>query len=95
MLHSVQPRTTFAAPPAPEPGGAVRVRPFAAARWSAAGRVLLAPFALAFAALAGVVFVILLPICGIATIAEAVAKGGWAFVHGALSHPAEPRIHQN
>jgi hypothetical protein len=95
MLRSVQTRTTFAAPPGPGPGGAVRMRPFAAARWSAAGRVILAPFALAFAALGGIVFVFLLPICGIATIAEAVAKGGWAFVRGALSHPAEPRIHQN
>lgn len=48
-------------------------------------RVALAPFALVFAAAAGVVFAILLPICGIATIAEAVAKGTWAFVRGAMS----------
>jgi hypothetical protein len=95
MLRSVHPRTTFAAPPASAPDGAVRMRPFAAARWSAAGRVVLAPFALVLAAAAGVLFAILLPICGIATIAEAVARGGWAFVRGALSHPAEPRLHQN
>jgi hypothetical protein len=95
MSRSDQSRTTFAAPPTSGPGGAVRVRPFAAPRWSAVGRVILAPFALVLAALGGVLFAILLPICGIATIAEAVAKGSWAFVRRAASHPAGSRIHQN
>jgi len=95
MLRSVQPRTTFAAPPASRSGGAARVRPFAAARWSVAGRAILAPFALALAALAGILFAILLPICGIATIAEAVAKGGWAFARGAFSRSAEPHLRRN
>ncbi len=83
----VSPRTTFAAPPAPEGGGALRMRRFVTARWPALARVLLAPLVLAVAALAGVLFLILLPVCGIATIAEALAKGGWAFVRGALTRP--------
>ena len=53
------------------------------------GRLLLVPLALLAAALAGVVFVILLPICGIASIAEAAAKSSWAFVRDAFRHPRE------
>lgn len=87
VRHSVQSRTTFAAPPLVEGGGARDVRHVAARSWPVAVRVLLAPAVLACAALAGAVFAILLPLCGIATIAEAVAKRGWKFVRGALSHP--------
>jgi hypothetical protein len=71
------------------------MRRFAATRWPVLARVLLAPFVLALAAIAGVVFAILLPVCGVATIAEAVAKGGWAFVRGVLSHAQSPRTRKS
>jgi endonuclease/exonuclease/phosphatase (EEP) superfamily protein YafD len=87
VRHAVQSRTTFAAPPPVEGGGPRDVRQGAARSWPVAVRVLLAPAVLACAGLAGAVFAILLPLCGIATIAEAVAKLGWKFVRGALSHP--------
>jgi hypothetical protein len=57
--------------------------------------MLLAPVALAFAAIAGVLVAILLPVCGIATIAEAVAKGGWAFVRGSLPQRPARSITRN
>jgi hypothetical protein len=48
-------------------------------------RLIVAPFALAAAALAGIVFVVLLPICGIATVSEGIAKASWRFVRGAFA----------
>lgn len=87
----VSPRMTFAAPPALGDGGAPRVRRFVTARCPALARMLLAPLVLAVAAIAGVLFLILLPVCGIATIAEAVTKDGWAFVRGALTRSREHR----
>ena len=95
VRHPVHTRTTFAAPPVVEIGGARGVRPFVAAWWPVVGRVLLAPFVLVLSAIAGVLFAILLPVCGIATIAEAMARGGWGFVRGALSHLPARRIRQN
>ncbi len=91
----VRPRMTFAAPPLVEGGAARDVRRFAARSLPFVGRVLLAPAVLVCAALAGMVFVILLPVCGIATIAEAMAKRGWAFVRGALSHSARDVLRNN
>lgn len=43
-------------------------------------RLLLLPFAALAAAVAGIVFVVLLPICGIASIASAVAQSSWDVV---------------
>jgi hypothetical protein len=61
----------------------------------AIARVLLAPFALVVAAGAGLVFVLLMPVCGLASIAGSISRSSWALVRGAMSqfraHPA-PRI---
>jgi hypothetical protein len=91
----VQPRMTFAAPPAPEDGGVRHVRRSVAESCPLFLRVLLAPLVLALAAIAGVLFAILLPVCGIATIAEAVAKGGWAFVRGVVPHSPTRTVTRN
>jgi len=53
----------------------------------AIGRVLLAPLALALAAIAGLVYALLLPICGIASVAEATARASWALVRDAFRRP--------
>ena len=58
-------------------------RQAATAGWSV-GRVLLAPFALVIAALAGLLYAVLLPICGISSIAEATARTSWAIVRDAF-----------
>jgi hypothetical protein len=55
-------------------------RHIAAARAQLLVRVLAAPVVAAAFAVAGAVFVILLPVCGIASIAEAVAREGWRFL---------------
>jgi len=56
-------------------------------------RVLAAPAALAAAAAAGALFLILLPICGIASIAEGVARDAWRFLSSTrrLLAPYRPR----
>jgi hypothetical protein len=53
-------------------------------------RLIVAPFALVAAALAGLVFAALLPICGIATICESFAKAAWRFVRDGFSR--EPHL---
>ena len=62
---------------------AERARQGATAGWSV-GRVLLAPFAIVLAALAGLLYAVLLPICGISSIAEATARASWAIVRDAF-----------
>jgi hypothetical protein len=87
VRHNVQSSPRRGATPSQEAGGGARIlRQGVALPSTPLLRVLLAPFALVFAAVAGVVFAILLPICGIATIAEAVAKATWSFVRGAMPH---------
>jgi hypothetical protein len=58
----------------------------------AVARVLLAPFALVVAAGAGLVFVFLLPVCGLASVAESISRASWALVRDTMSqfraHPA-------
>jgi hypothetical protein len=82
--QDAHPRTPFApGPPAPERGPAA-VRPAATRRWARARALLVAPFAGALAAIAGLAFLLLLPVCGIASIAGAVAKASWAAVREAL-----------
>ena len=49
-------------------------------------RLIVAPFAAVAAALAGLLFAALLPICGIATISEGIAKTAWRFVRETLAH---------
>jgi hypothetical protein len=56
-------------------GDAPRPRP--ARQRVAIARLVLAPFAAIAAALAGAIFLVLLPICGIATIAEGFARICW------------------
>lgn len=86
MRQHVHSRSREAAPSPLAVGGARDLRQGVARRVHPFLRVVLFPFALLFAALAGVVFAILLPVCGIATIAEAIAKATWAFVRGAMPH---------
>ncbi len=84
LRRTFQPCMTYAAGPRPgrdleaRPGHLV-ARPLATAAWIA-----LAPFAALGAALAGLVFVVLLPVCGIASIAEAIARSCWGAVRAAL-----------
>lgn len=79
------PRTPFAGPPAGAGGAGDPLRRSAAPRAASIVRLAAAPFAVLAAALAGLVFVVLLPVCGIASIAEGLAKGSWAFVREALA----------
>jgi hypothetical protein len=60
-------------------------RPAAARAFARAVRIALAPFAALAAAVAGLVFLVLLPICGIATLAEGFARACWSAVRCALS----------
>jgi len=85
LRRIVPPCTTFA--PAPRPRGREGVRPLppGARRIAAAARIAIAPFAVILAALAGIVFVLLLPICGIASIAEGTARFCWSAAREALA----------
>jgi hypothetical protein len=47
-------------------------------------RLALAPFAAVLAAVAGLLYVLLLPICGIASIASAVALASWSTLRDAV-----------
>jgi hypothetical protein len=49
-------------------------------------RLIVAPFAVVAAAVAGLLFAVLLPICGIATICEGIAKTSWRFLRQPFSH---------
>jgi hypothetical protein len=79
-------RTTFAGgEPAPA-ASAGPVRQSAARPHALLARLLVAPFLVLAAAAAGLVFAVLLPICGIATIAESIAKAAWRFVRETFAH---------
>lgn len=84
--HDVHPHAACSGLPAIEGRTAAPVRPSAARRGAWLLRLVLAPFAAVTAAAAGLVFVVLLPICGIATIAEGIAKASWQLVRDALTH---------
>lgn len=88
MVLRVAPRT----PPAPRaaPSRGREAPPLrhsvAIARLARAiARVLLAPFALVVAAGAGLLFALLLPVCGVASIAEAISRASWALVRDTMS----------
>lgn len=89
LRQAAHPRTTFAAPPSlvDEPE---RVRHEVARAAAAVGRLLLLPLVAVGGALAGLVLLILLPICGIASIAEALARAAWRRLC-AGAHPMPPR----
>lgn len=48
-------------------------------------RLLVTPFVAAAAALSGILFVVLLPVCGIASIAEGIARASWRWVRRAAA----------
>lgn len=85
VRHSVDARTSFAASGATGPGEPAVVRQSAARVAVKVVRLIVAPFALIGAAIAGVVFAALLPICGIATICEGFAKASWRFARDTFS----------
>ena len=84
------PRTTFATPP-PLLGAPAGMWHGAARVTAAVGRVLLLPLVAAGGALAGLVLLVLLPICGITSIAEGVARAAGRRLR-AGAHPLPPRI---
>lgn len=85
VRHSDHVRTTFAAAGDPQPGERAGLRRSAAGRVATVVRLIVAPLALVAAALAGMVFAALLPICGIATICESFARTSWRFVRDTFS----------
>ncbi len=90
LRQNVHPRTTFAGGTPPAAGDAVAVRRSATAIVAAVVRLLFVPFAAAAAALAGLLFAVLLPICGIASIAEGIAKASSRFVRDAFVPAPHP-----
>ena len=73
------------------PGADPPVRPSVAGTAAVVVRLIVAPFAFLAAAIAGLVFAVLLPICGIATISEGIARTSWRFARGSLTHLPHPR----
>jgi hypothetical protein len=96
MLRQTAPsRTTFADGDETSPASKSPMRQSAATFGARALRLIVAPLALAAAALGGLVFAVLLPICGIATISEGIAKASWRFVReafGPVPHRPARRI---
>ncbi len=88
--HDARARTTFAGEGVRSLGGGAPVRRSAAPIARAVMRLIVAPFALVAAALAGLLFAVLLPICGIATISEGIARSSWRFVRESVVHPPHP-----
>jgi hypothetical protein len=84
----------IAAPERPGPAGAPPRRP-AARAWARAVRIAIVPLAALAAAGAGLVFLVLLPICGIATLAEGVARACWGAVRGAPPPPERGTMSQD
>ncbi len=61
------------------------MRSNAAGQIAAVARIAALPFVALAAAVAGLLFLVLLPLCGIASIAEGMARNWWAFVRKGLS----------
>lgn len=80
------PRTPFALAGRRAEDGSGDAGHSAARRTAGLARVALVPFVALGGAVAGLVFLVLLPICGIGTVAEAAARGAWAFVREACAH---------
>ena len=88
MLRRIaQGRTSFAAVEIEQEIEEVDLRRGGARLLAALARIALAPLAAIAAGIAGAVFLVLLPICGIATIAEGVARACW----DSASTPVLPR----
>jgi len=90
LRDDIHPRPTFAGLPAPDGHTAAPARRSAAPRRALLLRLLLVPFAAVAAAVAGLVFAVLLPICGIATIAEGIARASLHAVRDAFAHDPHP-----
>lgn len=87
MLRRIeQTRTSFAAVSIADRIEQVELRREAARRFAAIGRIAVAPLAVLAAALAGAVFVVLLPVCGIASIAEGIARSCWHSACDTVTH---------
>lgn len=89
-----QGRTTFARDVDGARGGSAPVRQSAARPARIALRLIAAPIVCVAAALAGLVFAVLLPICGIATICEGIAKASWRFVRETFTHLPSRQAHR-
>jgi hypothetical protein len=76
-------------------GPAAGPRPDAAPLLVRIARVLVAPLVLACAAVTGLAFVILLPVCGIASILEGLTRTAWCFAKDALRPIAAARRSRN
>jgi hypothetical protein len=83
--RSVRPRARWVPAPGPFARDAPPARQRAARVFARAGRIVLAPLAALTAAAAGLVFLLLLPICGIATLAQGAALASWGAVRRALA----------
>ena len=81
------PHVKAAAEPAWRVGETPAPRRVDARAMIALARLVLAPFAALAAAVAGAIFLVLLPVCGIASIAEGFARVCWDAVRRALPHP--------
>jgi hypothetical protein len=71
------------------------VRQEGARRLAALLRFVLLPFQALLAVVAGAVFLVLLPICGVATLAEGTSKACWREVRGALSQAPRDKAPQH
>ncbi len=89
-----QGRTTFARDEDSARGGSAPMRQSAARQARIALRLIAAPIVCAAAALAGLVFAVLLPICGIATISEGIAKASWRFVRETFTFLPRRQAHR-
>ena len=79
-------RTSFAAVEVERRIERVALREGGVRRVAAVGRMVVLTLRLIAAALAGAVFVVLLPICGIASIAEGIARSCWRSACDVLPH---------
>jgi hypothetical protein len=84
LRRFAQGRTSFAAVQSERSRPQVELRQGGARRLAAAGRMVAAVLRLIAAAIAGGVFVVLLPICGIASVAEGIARSCWRSACDAL-----------
>lgn len=97
MRRSATPRTTFATSPAPRAagsaarGGAARERAGRAGWIARCVRVVLAAPLLA---VIGAAYVVLLPICGIASVLEGILGATWSWMR-ATAHPGATMRHHH
>jgi hypothetical protein len=92
LRQGAHPRSSFVEPSSlPRSPERVRVRQAVAEVAAFVARLVMLPLVAVGGALAGVMFVLLLPICGIASIAEGIALGAWRQVRSFPHRPAPHR----